>query len=81
MATPPRSVHAGGGYCITLKSGKHAGKQIGTFSGKDGSYSGKITDPDANKTYDGSLTVSGGALTMKGCVLKVICESQTWPRL
>ncbi|RVG00542.1 DUF2147 domain-containing protein, partial [Sinorhizobium meliloti] len=24
---------------------------------------------------------SGGALTMKGCVLKVICESQTWPRL
>lgn len=71
----------GGGYCITLKSGKHAGKQIGTFHGKDGSYSGKITDPDANKTYDGSLTVSGNALKMKGCVLKVVCESQTWPRM
>lgn len=71
----------GGGYCSTLESGKHAGKQIGTFSGKDGSYSGKITDPEANKTYEGSLTVSGGALKMKGCVLKVICESQTWPRL
>ncbi|OCP35171.1 DUF2147 domain-containing protein [Ensifer sp. LC163] len=71
----------GGGYCITLKSGKHTGKQIGTFHGSDGSYSGKITDPDANKTYDGSLTVSGNALKMKGCVLKVVCESQTWPRL
>jgi uncharacterized protein (DUF2147 family) len=71
----------GSGYCITLKSGKHAGKQIGTFEGKDGSYEGKITDPDANKTYDGSLTVSGNALKMKGCVLKVVCESQTWPRL
>lgn len=71
----------GGGYCITLKSGKHAGKQIGTFRGKDGSYDGKITDPDANKTYDGSLTVSGDALKLKGCVLKVVCESQTWPRL
>lgn len=71
----------GGGYCITLKSGKHAGKKIGTFSGKDGSYAGKITDPDANKTYDGSLTVSGNALKMKGCVLKIVCESQTWPRL
>jgi uncharacterized protein (DUF2147 family) len=71
----------GSGFCITLKSGKHAGKQIGTFKGKDGSYEGKITDPDANKTYDGSLTVSGNALKMKGCVLKVVCESQTWPRL
>ena len=71
----------GDGYCITLKSGKHAGKQIGTFRGKDGSYEGKITDPAANKTYDGSLTVSGNALKLKGCVLKVVCESQTWPRL
>ncbi|MBY5443911.1 MULTISPECIES: DUF2147 domain-containing protein [Rhizobium] len=71
----------GSGYCITLKSGKHAGEQIGNFNGKDGSYEGKITDPDAKKTYDGSLTVSGDALKMKGCVLKVVCESQTWPRL
>ncbi|MDR9776991.1 DUF2147 domain-containing protein [Rhizobium hidalgonense] len=71
----------GGGYCITLKSGKHAGKQIGTFKGRDGSYEGRITDPDANKTYDGSVTVSGNALKLKGCVLKVVCESQTWPRL
>ncbi|WP_429808972.1 DUF2147 domain-containing protein [Ensifer sp. B1-9] len=69
------------GYCITLKSGKHAGKQIGTFHGKDGNYSGKITDPEANKTYDGSLSVSGNALKLKGCVLRVVCESQTWPRI
>jgi len=71
----------GSGYCITLKSGKHAGKQIGTFRGKDGSYEGKITDPDANKTYDGSVTVSGNALKLRGCVMKVVCETQTWPRL
>ncbi|CDM58833.1 MULTISPECIES: DUF2147 domain-containing protein [Rhizobium] len=71
----------GSGYCITLKSGKHAGKQIGTFGGRDGSYEGKITDPGANKTYNGSVTVSGNALKLKGCVLKVVCEAQTWPRL
>lgn len=72
----------GSGYCITLKPGKHAGRQIGNFNGKEGSYEGKITDPDANKTYDGSLTVSSNALKTKGCgVLKVVCESQTWPRL
>ena len=32
---------------------------------------------EANKTYDGSLTVSGNALKMKGCVLPVVCESKT----
>lgn len=65
----------------TVRSGGHAGEQIGNFIGKVGNYEGKITDPDAKKTYDGSLTVSGNALKMKGCVLKVVCESQTWPRL
>ncbi|MGQ3292622.1 MAG: DUF2147 domain-containing protein, partial [Shinella sp.] len=40
----------GSGFCITLKSGKHAGGKIGAFEGGDGSYSGKITDPDAKKT-------------------------------
>jgi uncharacterized protein (DUF2147 family) len=71
----------GGGYCITLKTGKHAGERIGTFNGKDGHYSGKITDPDAKKTYDGVMTVSGNTVTMKGCVMSVFCQSQTWTRL
>jgi uncharacterized protein (DUF2147 family) len=71
----------GGGYCIVLKTGKHAGEQIGTFSGKSGTYAGKITDPDAKKTYDGVMTVSGNTVKMKGCVMKVFCQSQTWTRL
>jgi uncharacterized protein (DUF2147 family) len=73
--------HCGGGYCIVLKTGKHAGMQIGTFSGKDGSYEGKITDPDAKKTYSGSITATENAVKLKGCVMKVVCESQTWTRL
>jgi uncharacterized protein (DUF2147 family) len=71
----------GGGYCVTLKTGKFAGKRIGTFSGTGGSYSGQITDPAANKTYNGSGSVSGNSLKMQGCVLKVFCKSQTWTRL
>jgi uncharacterized protein (DUF2147 family) len=71
----------GGGYCIVLKTGKHAGEQIGTFRGRDGNYSGRITDPDANKSYDGTMTVSGNSVKMKGCVMKVFCQSQTWSRL
>ena len=71
----------GGGYCIVLKTGKHKGEQIGTFKGSGGSYAGRITDPDAKKTYDGTMTVSGDSVTMKGCVMKVFCQSQTWSRL
>ncbi|MDI7861210.1 DUF2147 domain-containing protein [Rhizobiaceae bacterium n13] len=71
----------GGSYCITLKTGKFSGKQIGKLAGTDGSYSGEITDPAEDKTYSGSGTVSGNALKMKGCVLKILCKSQTWTRL
>lgn len=70
----------GGGFCITLKSGKHTGEKIGAFEGSSGSYSGKITDPDAKKTYDGTISVSGDTVTLKGCVMKVVCESQKWSR-
>ncbi|WP_026612718.1 DUF2147 domain-containing protein [Ensifer aridi] len=71
----------GGAFCITLKTGKHAGKRIGSLSGMGGSYSGEITDPESDKTYSGSGSVSGNSLKMKGSVLKVLCKSQTWTRL
>ncbi|CDN91382.1 MULTISPECIES: DUF2147 domain-containing protein [Rhizobium/Agrobacterium group] len=71
----------GAAFCVTLKTGKHAGKQIGKLSGKGNSYAGDITDPANDKTYSGSGTVSGNSLSMKGCVLKILCKSQTWTRL
>jgi uncharacterized protein (DUF2147 family) len=71
----------GGAYCITVKTGKYAGKKIGTFNGKGGSYSGRLTDPASNKTYDGVISVAGDTVKMKGCVMKVFCQSQTWTRL
>jgi uncharacterized protein (DUF2147 family) len=71
----------GGSFCVTLKTGKHAGKKIGTLAGTAGSYSGEITDPEDDKTYGGSGTVKGNSLQMRGCVLKILCKSQTWTRL
>ncbi len=71
----------GGAFCVTLKTGKHSGKQIGSMSGSDGEYSGEITDPANDKTYAGSASVSGNALKMKGCVMKILCKSQTWSKL
>lgn len=68
-------------YCVTLKTGKYAGRQIGKMRGKGSSYTGELTDPSEDKTYSGSGTVSGNSVRMKGCVLKVFCKSQTWTRL
>lgn len=77
------SIAGGGSFSITLKSGKHSGKRIGTFSpAGSNAYSGKITDPDTDKTYTGKATLSGNTLKMKGCVLGgLLCKSQTWTRL
>jgi uncharacterized protein (DUF2147 family) len=71
----------GSAYCVTLKTGKHAGRQIGKMSGTGAEYKGEITDPAADKTYSGSGSVSGNALKMKGCVMSVFCKTQTWTRL
>ncbi|MDR7026921.1 DUF2147 domain-containing protein [Rhizobium rosettiformans] len=71
----------GGAFCVTLKSGKFNGKQIGKMSGSGDSYKGEITDPETDKTYAGSGSVSGNSLKMKGCVMAVLCKSQTWTRL
>lgn len=71
----------GGSFCVTLKTGKYAGKRIGKMQGSGNDYSGEITDPSEDKTYSGYGTVSGNKLRMKGCVLSVFCKSQTWTRL
>lgn len=70
-----------GSYCVTLKTGKYAGKQIGRMQGTGNSYTGELTDPAEDKTYSGSGTVSGNTVRMKGCVMKVFCKSQTWTKL
>jgi uncharacterized protein (DUF2147 family) len=72
----------GSGFCITLRSGQHAGKRIGTVSPAGaGKYSGTIVDPASDKSYSGSATLAGATLRMSGCVLGgLICRTQTWTR-
>jgi uncharacterized protein (DUF2147 family) len=48
--------------------------------GPDRWASGKIVAPDTNKTYDGSLSLEGESLRVRGC-LAMICRSQVWTRL
>jgi uncharacterized protein (DUF2147 family) len=72
----------GGGFCIKLITGEHAGKQIGKMTAAGGGYAGTITDPNTDKTYKGKATIAGTVLKMSGCVLGgLICQSQSWNRL
>jgi uncharacterized protein (DUF2147 family) len=73
--------NCGGAFCVTLKTGKHAGKQIGKMSGTGAKYKGSITDPANDKTYSGSASISGTSMKMRGCVLGVLCKSQTWTKM
>ena len=71
----------GGSYCVTLRTGKYAGKRIGKMKGAGGSYKGSITDPSNDRNYSGSAKVSGKSMKMRGCALKVFCRTQTWRKL
>lgn len=71
----------GGSFCVKLRTGAHAGKQIGKMKADGGKYTGTITDPAKEKDYSGSATLSGNKLKMRGCVLGVLCRSETWSKL
>lgn len=73
----------GDDFCITMMTGRHAGKQVGKVTGgDDGNYSGFITDLDENETYQGSARLSGNTARLSGCVLGgLICKSQDWTKL
>ncbi|MEM7214798.1 MAG: DUF2147 domain-containing protein [Pseudomonadota bacterium] len=71
----------GGSFCIKLKTGTHAGKQIGKLKGSGANYNGTITDPEDNKEYTGSAKVGSSSMKLKGCALKIFCQTQTWKRL
>lgn len=43
---------------------------------------GKIYNAEDGKTYSGSITLaSDDTLKLSGCVMSVLCQSQTWTRL
>ena len=70
------------GGSIVLKTGKYAGKRIGSMKATGGGkYAGSITDPADDKTYAGSAKISGKSMRMTGCAMKVFCKTQTWKKM
>jgi uncharacterized protein (DUF2147 family) len=44
-------------------------------------WSGNVYNAEDGKTYSGSFTMTGdNTAELKGCVMSVICKSQTWTR-
>jgi uncharacterized protein (DUF2147 family) len=51
-------------------------------SGTSDKWTGEVYNPEDGKTYSGSLTMIGvNELSLAGCVLAVLCKSQTWTRV
>lgn len=68
----------GGAFCFVVKTGTYAGKPIGRLEGADGTYEGKITDPEDDKEYSGFAKVNNGRMELKGCALLIFCKTQIW---
>jgi uncharacterized protein (DUF2147 family) len=71
----------GSGYCASPITGPNAGKSAGKLSPTgNGKYNGTLTDLEKNKTYTGKGSINGGTLTVSGCVLAILCRSESWTR-
>ena len=47
-----------------------------------GQWSGEVYNASDGKTYSGSFTLTGpNSADLKGCVLSILCKSQTWTRV
>jgi uncharacterized protein (DUF2147 family) len=73
----------GKAMCIKLLTGDYKGQVISDDLADDGSgqYSGSLRDPSDDKVYSGHAKLSGGALKLQGCALKIFCKTQTWARV
>lgn len=70
----------GDAYCIFATAAKFKDRRIGRMTASGQGYAGEITDPETDRTYSGTATVSGSSLKLTGCALGIFCRSQTWTK-
>lgn len=65
-----------------MQSG-NVGRQIisQTVNKGGGKYTGKVYSPDRDKTYNSRLQLSGGTLSVSGCVLGICRDGGTWSKV
>jgi uncharacterized protein (DUF2147 family) len=77
----------GGGVGMKVVKSPEAAKvgktiMCGAKKSAENKWEGSLLNLDDNQRYSGYVTLSGGSLTLSGCVLGgIICNSDTWSRL
>lgn len=77
----------GGGLGLKVTKSPEAnkvGKTIMCGAAKNGEnkWKGTVLNLDDGQKYSGYVTLSGGSLTLSGCVLGgIICKNDTWSRV
>ncbi len=51
------------------------------FDQNNASLKGKVYNADNGKVYDLYLKPSGKTMRVEGCLLRVLCDTQTWTRV
>lgn len=54
---------------------------IGMKPAGDGKWQGAIYNPDDGNTYSASIKVDGDTLKVKGCVVGILCKSNSFVRI
>lgn len=54
---------------------------IGMKPAGDGKWQGAIYNPDDGNTYSASIKVDGDTLKVKGCVVGILCKSNSFARI
>jgi uncharacterized protein (DUF2147 family) len=78
--------NCGSNLCAKIVSSKTAQPGTVIMSGakkvSDNKWEGDLLNTEDGQTYNGVVTMSGGGLTLKGCVLGgIICKGETWSRV
>ncbi len=54
---------------------------VGMKAAGEGQWEGAIYNPDDGKTYTGTVKLDGSTMKVQGCVLKVLCKTNTFVRV
>ena len=88
--TTVKFYNCGSNLCAKIVGVKNKAKQgeVGTviMSGakkvSENQWEGDLLNTEDGQTYSGKVTLSGGGLTLKGCVLGgLVCKGETWSRV
>ncbi len=54
---------------------------VGMKAAGENTWKGAIYNPDDGKTYTGTVKLDGAKMKVQGCVLKVLCKTNTFVRV